>query len=247
MAEGNAVIDDENAEADEVEEVTQQDAANDVGRSAAQRNALEIAEDESQISQSDRAANAVAAGRDEHAEVRREHEAQLRRGGREVNERGEIARDAGRDVLQRNVDHAAGDDGHGLREQQQPNGKPRLAPDARPGKQEHNAAAIEIDGQGERDEGNESAAGGDEEFGAGAQNADEKCCADYQQTPPASAQLPAVLLLDAESEDDADRRNEHADRAQRIGGPASPQQSELALDAEAACRRKNGDGAPKRD
>ena len=45
MAEGDAVIDDQDAEPDEVEEISEQNAANDVRRPAAQRNAFEITED----------------------------------------------------------------------------------------------------------------------------------------------------------------------------------------------------------
>jgi hypothetical protein len=116
-----------------------------------------------------------------------------------------------------------------------------------PAKQKDDSAAVEIDRQGERDEGDERTACSKEKFGALVKNADEECGADQGQAPPASAQLPAVLSPDAKSEDDAGRRDEHADRTQRIGGPASPEQSELAFDAEAACRGKKADGAPKHD
>ena len=84
-------------------------------------------------------------------------------------------------------------------------------------------------------------------LGALVKNADEKRRGNCGQTPPASAQFPAALAPDAKGEDDAGRRDEHADRAQWIGGPATPEQGELALDAEASCRGKKADGAPKRD
>ena len=183
MTDGDTVIENENAKPDEIEEVSQKNSADDVGRPAAKGNTLEIAEHQRDVPHGDRAANPVAAGRDEHAEIRRKHQAQLRRGGREVDQRGKGTRDMGGDVLQRDIDHAAGEHGHGLREQQQPQGKPGPATNARAGKQENNAAAIKKDGQGQRDERDQSPAGSDEEQRVFADQAEGEGKCDHQLGP----------------------------------------------------------------
>ena len=74
---GDDVIEDERAETGKVEDVAEEDGSGDDGGVGVPAEAIDVASDESDKAHGDGSADTVAAGRDEHAEVRREHEAHL--------------------------------------------------------------------------------------------------------------------------------------------------------------------------
>ena len=72
---GDDVVEDEDAEAGKVEDVSEQNCAGDDGDVGVQAKPIDVAGDERDEAHGDGTADSVAAGSDEHAEVGREHEA----------------------------------------------------------------------------------------------------------------------------------------------------------------------------
>src|ERR1700722_6267670 len=98
------VVDDKEAETSEVEEISEQDRRGDDGDVRVKAKAIDVAGDERDEAHGDGAADSVAAGSDEHAEVWREHEAELVVAERLAERDGECARYVSGDALEWEID-----------------------------------------------------------------------------------------------------------------------------------------------
>ena len=181
---------------------------------------VDIAGDQRDEAHRDGAANSVAAGCDEHAEVRGEHQAELIVGKLLAERMGEPTGDGGRGVLQRKVDPDVEDVGDGVDEPHQADGKQRSAKQPRTPEQQHNPGGIAERNQRVRwDEDRPGRREDEFEDGVIAQMHQRDGEGEDRQTPPCAAHLPAQRAPDAQNEHQAGDGNKAADGLQRIGGP----------------------------
>jgi hypothetical protein len=218
--ERNDVVDNEETEADEVEEVSEQDCTGDDDNVGVQAETVDVASDERDKAHGDGAADSVAAGSDEHAEVWREHEAELIVTEGLTEGDGEDARYVGGDALQGEVNVDVEDVGDGVDEPDEDDGEESCAVEAGSAEEQHNAGDVskrhermrwEVDGTLRRHDEDEDGLianmnGGDGDGEDG-------------ETPEAALHLPLLRAPDSEYEHSADERNHHADGLKGVHSP----------------------------
>ena len=136
------VVEDEDAEADEVEDVAEQDCSGDYCGVGVPAETVDVAGDERDEAHGDGSADAVATGRDEHAEVGGEHEAHLV-GAEWLSEGdGEGAGYVGGDALEGQVDEDVEDVGDGIDEPHQHDGEERGAEETGASEEQDDAGSV---------------------------------------------------------------------------------------------------------
>ena len=236
------VVEDEQAEAREIEDIAEQDCSHDHEGVGVPAKAIDVAGDERDEAHGDGAADAVAAGRDEHAEVRGEHEAEVVWSEMLPEAHREGAGDMGGDCLQREVDQAAERIGDGIDEPEEKDGEERGAQEAGPSEQQDCAGCIaDRHERGGREDGRPAGRDDEDEDGA---LLDPRFHQDKQQEgqpPPGAFGLPSDRSPGAQDEDETDQRNHHAER---LGWLAQPHLPEGERGGPDGCNAKYGKGGP---
>ena len=207
---------------------------------------LDVAEEERQVGEGDRAPDAVAAGHDEHAEGGGEHHLQLDAGGLEADEVGEGAGGVGGEHLERQVEQRVEPVGDGVDEQQQAEREERGAEEtgaAEPeggsgtvGKQGH-AGVEDADARAEEEEQQHGRA---EQAGAG--DAEEQ----ERESPAAGAGGPANASPGGNHSEQTEEREEGADGAEGVARPESPGGGPDGQQGQAAEGDQGADGKDSR-
>jgi hypothetical protein len=229
--ESGDVVEDKKAEAGKVEEISEQDCGGNNSNMRGETKAVNVTRDKCDEAHRDGAADSIAAWSDEHAEVRREHEAKLVVAERLAERDGEGTRYMCGDSLKGEIDVDVEDVRDGVDEPDEDYGKESGAIESGSSEEQDYTGDVgksyervrwEVDGPLRRDDEDENCLIADVD-GCDGNRKDDK--------PPETAlHLPLLGTPYTKNEHGADQRDHHANGFECIHGPQLPEQADCRPD-----------------
>ena len=213
------------AQPNKVEDVAQQDRAQNHQHMRAPPEAVKVPGHHGDKAHRHRAPDAVAPGRDKHAELRRKHQPQFVWAQRLAQRHRKGPRHMRRGALQRKVHKHVEHMRDRVDEKQQRHRKKGGAQQPRTTKQQHQPCAVSARNHGVRREKNRPLRRQDQRHHGLLTQSNQRRRHDQQdQSPPGSAQLPVQRPPRPQNQQQAYDRNHHPDRLQRVRHPQQIQE-----------------------